>query len=64
MGVSSTNGTQLWDLAFITQALVESGLAKTDEPSTRDSVIKALEWIDRCQILDNPKVSHHVSGIL
>jgi squalene cyclase len=57
MGMSSTNGSQLWDLGFITQALVESGLAQTDDPSTRDSVVKALEWIDRCQILENPKVS-------
>jgi squalene cyclase len=57
MGLSSANGSQLWDLGFITQALVESGLAQTDEPSTRDSVIRALEWIDRCQMLENPKVS-------
>ncbi|PLW08132.1 hypothetical protein PCANC_26249 [Puccinia coronata f. sp. avenae] len=55
MGLSSANGSQLWDLGFITQALVESGLAQTDEPSTRDSVIRALEWIDRCQMLENPK---------
>ena len=57
MGMSATNGSQLWDLGFITQALVESGLAQTDDPSTQDSVVRALEWIDRCQILDNPKVS-------
>ncbi|KAI7944087.1 hypothetical protein MJO28_011615 [Puccinia striiformis f. sp. tritici] len=55
MGVSATNGSQLWDLGFITQALVESGLAKTDDPSTQDSVIRSLQWIDRCQMLENPK---------
>jgi hypothetical protein len=62
MGMSATNGSQLWDLGFITQALVESGLAKTEEPSTQDSVIRALQWIDRCQILENPKVSDLLNG--
>lgn len=51
----ATNGSQLWDLSFITQALVESGLADSPKKSTRETMIKALEWLDRCQILENPK---------
>ncbi|KAJ3576453.1 hypothetical protein NP233_g413 [Leucocoprinus birnbaumii] len=53
MRMCGTNGSQLWDLGFITQALVETGLAKLDE--NRDSLIKALEWLDEAQIRDNPK---------
>jgi len=50
---SGTNGSQLWDCAFITQALVESGLAM--KPENHASAIKALEWLDDCQIKKNPK---------
>ena len=50
---TGTNGSQLWDTAFITQALVETGLAK--EKSNNESVLKALEWLDDCQIRENPK---------
>lgn len=55
MVVGATNGSQLWDLTFITQALVESGIAKTEDKLLRESVNNALGWLDRCQILDNPK---------
>ncbi|KAH7890717.1 terpenoid cyclases/protein prenyltransferase alpha-alpha toroid [Phlebopus sp. FC_14] len=48
-----TNGSQLWDIGFITQALVETGLAKKEE--NKKSLRKALEWLDGCQIRDNPK---------
>lgn len=53
MFMSGTNGSQLWDIAFITQALVESGLAEEDE--NKESLVKALHWLDDCQIRDNPK---------
>jgi lanosterol synthase len=48
-----TNGSQLWDTAFISQALVETGLAleKDFQPHT----IKALEWLDDCQIRGDPR---------
>ena len=48
-----TNGSQLWDIAFITQALVETGLG--DDPDNRESMLKALDWLDKCQIRENPK---------
>ena len=44
MSMSGTNGVQLWDLAFVVQALVESGLA--EEPANRESLLKALDWLD------------------
>lgn len=58
MLMCGTNGTQLWDLAFITQAVVESGIA--DEGENRQVMEKALGWLERCQILDNPL--HYESG--
>lgn len=59
MMMCGTNGSQLWDIGFITQALVETGLA--NEEDNKLSLIKALKWLDRCQIRENPKyfeVSH------
>ncbi|EGN92185.1 hypothetical protein SERLA73DRAFT_99556 [Serpula lacrymans var. lacrymans S7.3] len=53
MMMCGTNGSQLWDIGFITQALVETGLAKEEE--NKESLRKALEWLDVCQIQDNPK---------
>ncbi|KAK7012273.1 terpene cyclase/mutase family member [Favolaschia claudopus] len=53
MVLSGTNGTQLWDIAFITQALVETGLA--DLPENKESLIRALEWLEDAQVLENPK---------
>jgi len=53
MRMCGTNGSQIWDTSFITQALVETGLAELDE--NRKSLIKALEWLDQAQIRDNPK---------
>lgn len=52
MMMSGTNGSQLWDIAFMTQALVESGLA--DEESNKQSLLGALKWLDECQIRENP----------
>ena len=48
-----TNGSQTWDIGFIAQALVETGLA--DEAANRESVEKALEWMDKAQIRDDAK---------
>ncbi|KAI0060948.1 terpene synthase [Artomyces pyxidatus] len=53
MMMCGTNGSQLWDIGFITQALVETGLAKDEE--NKESLIKALKWLDQCQIQDDPK---------
>lgn len=56
MAMCGTNGSQLWDTGFITQALVETGLAEEEE--NKESLIKALEWLDQAQILDNPRHYH------
>lgn len=56
MRMCGTNGSQLWDLGFITQALVETGLGKLEE--NKESLIKALQWLDEAQIRDNPKHYH------
>jgi lanosterol synthase len=53
MMMCGTNGSQLWDIAFIGQALVETGLAEEEE--NRESVCKALEWLEQCQMTENPK---------
>ncbi|KAI0031288.1 terpene synthase [Vararia minispora EC-137] len=55
MMVTGTNGSQLWDIGFITQALVETGLAR--EPRNRESLVRALQWLDQCQIREDPP--HH-----
>lgn len=52
MLINGTNGSQLWDLAFIIQAIVESGLG--EEEGNRDCILRALGWLDRCQIRQNP----------
>jgi len=49
--MTGTNGSQLWDAAFVSQAIVESGLAT--EESNRASCVKALEWLDQAQIKGN-----------
>lgn len=50
--MTGTNGSQLWDAAFIAQALCESGLAS--RPDHAASTRRLLEWLDACQIRDNP----------
>ncbi|KAF9054597.1 terpenoid cyclases/protein prenyltransferase alpha-alpha toroid [Panaeolus papilionaceus] len=52
MMMCGTNGSQLWDIGFITQALVETGLAEEEE--FKPSLIKALEWLDQAQIRKDP----------
>ena len=56
--VTGTNGSQLWDAAFIGQALVDSGIA--NEPEHTESCQRLLDWLDKCQIRQNPK--HHKSN--
>jgi lanosterol synthase len=53
MMMCGTNGSQLWDAAFISQALVETGLAEKEE--NKESVRGLLDWLDKAQIQDNPK---------
>jgi lanosterol synthase len=52
MLMTGTNGSQLWDLAFISQALYETGLA--EQKAYKTNVVKALEWLDDCQMRENP----------
>ena len=53
MMMGGTNGSQLWDIGFTAQALVETGLGK--EPEFRESVLGILRWLDECQMRENPK---------
>ncbi|KAA1082657.1 Lanosterol synthase (Oxidosqualene--lanosterol cyclase) [Puccinia graminis f. sp. tritici] len=59
MFMMATNGSQLWDLSFITQSAVESGIAETEDKSSQETLVKALGWLDKCQILENPKHYHN-----
>ncbi|BGP01530.1 Lanosterol synthase (Oxidosqualene--lanosterol cyclase) [Rhodotorula toruloides] len=52
MMMTGTNGSQLWDASFIAQALYESGLASLPENQASTSLL--LDWLDQCQIRDNP----------
>ncbi|GAA5874694.1 hypothetical protein JCM3774_004783 [Rhodotorula dairenensis] len=53
MMMTGTNGSQLWDAAFIAQALTESDLALAPEHQAASQ--KLLEWLDACQIRTDPK---------
>jgi lanosterol synthase len=53
MFMTGTNGSQLWDISFLAQAEVETGLAL--EANNKESVLKMLDWLDKCQIRHNPK---------
>ncbi|KAF9048266.1 terpene synthase [Hymenopellis radicata] len=53
MMMTGTNGSQLWDVGFITQAVVETGLVK--RPENQESLFHALTWLEKAQILDNPR---------
>ena len=53
MMMSGTEGSQLWDTGFITQAVVEAGIA--NDPENKESLNLALQWLGDCQIRDNPK---------
>lgn len=53
MMMCGTNGSQLWDISFISQALVESGLANED--FVKPHALRALQWLERAQLTENPK---------
>ncbi|KAL7312217.1 Lanosterol synthase (Oxidosqualene--lanosterol cyclase), variant 2 [Mucor circinelloides] len=52
MMMNGTNGSQLWDAAFIAQACVEAKLA--DNPEYRQNMVRLLEFIDITQIRRDP----------
>ena len=51
--MTGTNGTQVWDLVFLAQAMLETGLAEEEE--NRECVLGILDWLDKAQIKDDPK---------
>ena len=51
--MTGTNGSQLWDLAFMAQAAVETGLAELDE--NKEMCKGMLDWLDKAQMRENPK---------
>lgn len=51
--MTGTDGSQLWDLAFMAQAAVETGLAQDKE--NEKSMLGMLDWLDKAQIRENPK---------
>lgn len=51
MLANGTNGVQVWDTTFVTQAVVVAGLA--DDPKWRPMLTKALEFIDDHQLREN-----------
>ncbi|KAJ8094618.1 Lanosterol synthase (Oxidosqualene--lanosterol cyclase) [Marasmius tenuissimus] len=53
MRVSGTNGSQLWDAAFMAQALVDTKLAEME--NNQDNVLRLLKWLDEAQMLSEPK---------
>ena len=53
MFMTGTDGSQLWDVAFFAQAMVETGLAEEEE--NKECVADMLDWLDKAQIRDNPK---------
>lgn len=51
--MTGTDGSQLWDLAFLAQAMAETGLA---EEKGNEKVVKGmLDWLDKAQMRENPK---------
>lgn len=51
--MTGTDGSQLWDLTFISQAMKETGLALEEE--NKASSEGMLKWMERAQIRGNPK---------
>ncbi|KAE8228592.1 hypothetical protein CF326_g6472 [Tilletia indica] len=58
MMMTGTNGSQLWDTAFIAQALADANLLS--DSNVQKPANKILQWLDNCQIRENPK--HHDSA--
>lgn len=52
MLVNGTDGVQVWDTSFYIQAIAECGLA--GEPRYRDMLLRALEFLEDQQILEEP----------
>jgi len=52
MMMCGTNGSQLWDIAFISQALAETGLGDLEE--NKESMMAALHWLERTQMQNDP----------
>ncbi|KAG8761220.1 Lanosterol synthase (Oxidosqualene--lanosterol cyclase) [Serendipita sp. 396] len=52
MMMCGTNGSQLWDITFICQALVKTGLGELKE--NKKSMMAALGWLDKAQMQSNP----------
>ena len=50
--MSGMNGSQFWDVALISEAMIDTGLARLEE--NKESLLKAFEWIDAAQIRENP----------
>ncbi|KAM0755369.1 terpene synthase [Meredithblackwellia eburnea MCA 4105] len=55
MTVCGTNGSQQWDIAFMAQALFETGLAK--EPQNISSATRIIKWLDQAQIREDQRWS-------
>ena len=51
MLANGTNGVQVWDTTFVTQAVVVAGLA--DDPKWRPLLTRALKFIDNHQLREN-----------
>lgn len=54
MMMCGTNGSQLWDAAFVAQA-VSSTSTLVRNPSIKPSIQALLAWLDDTQIRENPK---------
>jgi lanosterol synthase len=54
MMMTGTNGSQLWDIAFLSQAVVETGIAASDAPGNAEACVRALEWLDKAQMTEDP----------
>ncbi|EZF36198.1 hypothetical protein H109_00030 [Trichophyton interdigitale MR816] len=50
MLMNGTNGVQLWDTAFVIQAVVVAGLA--EDPKWKPMLVKALEFVEDHQMLE------------
>ncbi|KAL1917417.1 uncharacterized protein VTP21DRAFT_3810 [Calcarisporiella thermophila] len=59
MMMNGTNGSQLWDTAFIIQAALEAGLVS--DPKNHETVLRAYEFLDDTQIKRNPPHMHITS---
>ncbi|BEI79554.1 hypothetical protein CcaverHIS002_0100830 [Cutaneotrichosporon cavernicola] len=53
MFMTGTNGSQLWDISFLSQAVVETGLA--NEAENKKMCIDMIDWLDKCQMRQNPR---------